>query len=160
MRKIKILFVCHGNICRSPMAEFVLKDMVQNRGIADQFEIASAATSTEEIWNGVGNPVYPPAKAELAKHGISCDGKRAVQLKASDYDYYDYLIGMDSMNIRNMGRMTGHPGGSKIYKLLSFAGSDRDCRDPWYSGRFDETYRDVVTGCSAFLDFVMEKEER
>ena len=158
MRKIKILFVCHGNICRSPMAEFVLKDMVAKRGIADQFEIASAATSTEEIWNGVGNPVYPPAKAELAKHGISCDGKRAVQLKASDYDHYDYLIGMDSMNIRNIERMTGHPGGEKIYKLLSFAGIGRDCRDPWYSGRFDETYRDVVTGCTAFLEFICGKK--
>ncbi len=139
------------------MAEFVLKDMVEKRGIADQFEIASAATSTEEIWNGVGNPVYPPAKAELAKHGISCSGKRAVQLKASDYDYYDYLIGMDSMNIRNMERMTGHQRGDKIRKMLEYAGMQSDCRDPWYSSRFDETYRDVVTGCTAFLEF-LEKE--
>lgn len=154
---IKVLFVCHGNICRSPMAEFVLKDMVEKRGIAEQFEIASAATSTEEIWNGVGNPVYPPARAELAKHGIRCDGKRAVQLKMSDYDYYDYLIGMDSMNIRNMERMTGHQRGDKIKKMLEYAGTMDDCRDPWYSNLFDETYRDVVTGCTAFLDF-LEKE--
>lgn len=97
---IRVLFICHGNICRSPMAEFVFKDMVEKRGLADRFEIASAATSTEEIWNGVGNPVYPPAREELAKHGISCDGKRAVQLKKSDYDAYDYLIGMDYMNIK------------------------------------------------------------
>lgn len=154
---IKVLFVCHGNICRSPMAEFVLKDMVEKRGIAAQFEIASAATSTEEIWNGVGNPVYPPAREELAKHGISCDGKRAVQLKASDYDYYDYLIGMDSMNIKNMERMTGHQRGDKIKKMLEYAGSQSDCQDPWYNSRFDQTYRDVVTGCAAFLEF-LEKE--
>lgn len=154
---IKVLFICHGNICRSPMAEFVLKDMVSKRGVADRFEIASAATSTEEIWNGVGNPVYPPAKKELAKHGISCEGKRAVQLKASDYDYYDYLIGMDTMNMRNMERMTGHPRGKKMRMLLEYAGEDRSVIDPWYSGNFDDTYRDVVTGCTAFLDY-LEKE--
>lgn len=159
MRKIKILFVCHGNICRSPMAEFILKDMVKKRGISDQFEIASAATSTEEIWNGVGNPVYPPAREELAKHGISCDGKRAVQLKASDYDYYDYLIGMDSMNIKNMERMTGHLRGDKIRLLLEYAGRQDSISDPWYSHAFDETYRDIVTGCAAFLDF-LRKEGR
>ena len=126
---IKILFVCHGNICRSPMAEFVLKDMVSKRGIADQFEIASVATSTEEIWNGVGNPVYPPAREELAKHGISCDGKRAVQLKASDYDNYDYLIGMDSMNIRNMMRILGEDPEGKVYRMLDFGKNPRDIAD-------------------------------
>lgn len=154
---IKVLFICHGNICRSPMAEFVLKDMVEKQGIAEQFEIASAATSTEEIWNGVGNPVYPPARKELAKHGISCEGKRAVQLKASDYDYYDYLIGMDSMNIRNMERITGHKAGDKIHKMLEYAGTNGDCRDPWYTSRFDETYRDVVTGCTAFLEYLRKE---
>ncbi len=154
---IKILFICHGNICRSPMAEFVLKDMVANSGLADQFEIASAATSAEEIWNGVGNPVYPPAKAELARHGIGCEGKRAVQLKASDYDHYDYLIGMDSMNIRNIERITGHKAGDKIRKMLEFDGSGRDCRDPWYTSRFDETYQDVVSGCTALLEYLRNK---
>lgn len=139
------------------MAEFVLKDMVAKRGLAGRFEIASAATSTEEIWNGIGNPVYPPARAELAKHGIKCDGKRAVQLKASDYDYYDYLIGMDSMNIRNIERMTGHARGDKIRLLLEYAGRADDVRDPWYSHAFDETYRDVVDGCTAFLDFLQKE---
>lgn len=147
---IKIIFICHGNICRSPMAEFILKDMVAKRGIADRFFIASAATSTEEIWNGQGNPVYPPAKAELAKHGISCEGKRAVQLKKSDYDEYDYLIGMDDANIRNMERMTGHKGG-KIHKLLTFAGRDDSVADPWYTGDFERTYQDVVAGCEGLL---------
>ncbi len=151
---IKVLFICHGNICRSPMAEFVLKDMVKKIGIADQFEIASAATSTEEIWNGVGNPFYPPARKELAKHGIRCDGKRAVMLKASDYDYYDYLIGMDSMNMRNMERITGHPRGEKMRMLLEYSGEMRGITDPWYSGEFDVTYEDVVTGCRAFLDYL------
>lgn len=151
---IRVLFICHGNICRSPMAEFVLKDMVAKRGIADQFEIASAATSTEEIWNGVGNPVYPPAREELAKHGISCEGKRAVQLKASDYDYYDYLIGMDTMNIRNMERMMGHKAGKKMKLLLEYDNQHSSISDPWYSNRFDETYKDVVTGCTAFLKYL------
>lgn len=150
---IKVLFICHGNICRSPMAEFVLKDMVAKKGLSSQFVIASAATSTEEIWNGMGNPVYPPAREELARHGISCGGKRAVQLKKSDYDDYDYLIGMDSANIRNMERMTGHKGG-KIRKLLEFAGSSRDVADPWYTGNFEATYQDVAAGCRSFLQFV------
>ncbi len=153
---IKILFICHGNICRSPMAEFVLKDMVAKRGLAGRFEIASAATSTEEIWNGVGNPVYPPAREELAKHGIGCEGKRAVQLKKSDYDSYDYLIGMDTMNMRNMERITGYPSGGKMRMLLEYAGEARGIADPWYSGAFDVTYRDVVTGCSAFLEYLEE----
>ena len=156
---IKILFICHGNICRSPMAEFILKDMVKKLGIADRFEIKSAATSTEEIWNGVGNPVYPPARKELAKHGIRCDGKRAVQLKTSDYDYYDYLIGMDSMNMRNMERMTGHRAGEKMKLLLEYAGENRGITDPWYSGRFDVTYEDVVKGCNAFLEY-LKKEKK
>ena len=153
---IKILFVCHGNICRSPMAEFILKDLVTKQNIADRFYIASAATSTEEIWNGIGNPVYPPAREELAKHGISCEGKRAVQLCKEDYDTYDYLIGMDSMNIRNIERMTGHKG-EKIYMLLQFSGSTRSISDPWYSGDFGATYRDVLEGCQGLLKYLKKE---
>ncbi len=150
------MFVCHGNICRSPMAEFILKDMVSRRGIADEFVISSCATSTEEIWGDVGNPVYPPAKAELAKHGIKCDGKRAVLLKKSDYTKYDLFIGMDSMNIRNIYRiLDGDPDG-KIRKLMEFTGSSKDVADPWYSGNFDITYRDIYSGCEALLEALYE----
>ena len=125
-RKIKVLMVCHGNICRSPMAEFVMKKLVSDANFADHFQIASAATSTEEIWNGIGNPVYPPAKVELARHGISCEGKRARQVTKADYAEYDYLIGMDSANIRNMLRIFGGDPDGKVARLLSYAGSERE----------------------------------
>ena len=148
---IKIMFVCHGNICRSPMAEFILKDMVSRLGIADEFVIASSATSTEEIFRGVGNPVYPPAREELAKHGISCEGKRAVQLQMSDYGRYDLFIGMDSANIRNMTRMLGGDPDGKIRKLMEYVGGG-DVADPWYSGNFQVTYRDIYEGCTALLE--------
>ncbi len=147
---IKIMFVCHGNICRSPMAEFILKKMVAELGIADDFVIASCATSTEEIYRGVGNPVYPPAREELLRHGISCDGKRAVQLALSDYDKYDLFIGMDSANIRNMTRMLGGDPAGKIRKLMDYAGGG-DVADPWYSGDFQRTYRDICKGCEELL---------
>lgn len=151
---INIMFVCWGNICRSPMAEFVLKDKVSKLGISNQFYIASSATSTEEIWNGVGNPVYPPAKKELAKHGISCEGKRAVQLKKEDYGKYDLLIGMDNTNIRYMHRILGGDPEGKIKLFLEYAGMSRDVADPWYTGKFEVTYNDVVTGCEALLDYL------
>ena len=156
---IKILFICHGNICRSPMSEFVLKDMVEQRGLTEQFEIASAATSTEEIWNGIGNPVYPPAKAELARHGISCEGKRARQVTRADYAEYDYLIGMDGANIRNMLRIFGGDPEGKVAKLLSYAGSERDISDPWYTGEFGTTYDDVLEGCTAFLEYLQQNSK-
>ncbi len=154
---IKIMFVCHGNICRSPMAEFVFKDLISKKGLSDKFTVASSATSTEEIWNGVGNPVYPPAKRILNSHGISCEGKRAVQLKKADYDNFDYFIGMDGANIRNMNRILGGDPDEKIYKLLTFAGSSDDVADPWYTGDFETTYKDVLTGCEGLLQSALNK---
>ena len=140
------------------MAEFILKDMVRRKGIADEFVIASCATSTEEIWGDIGNPVYPPAKAELAKHGISCDGKRAVQLKKGDYKNYDLFIGMDNMNIRNMHRILGGDSEGKIRKLMDYTERGGDVADPWYSGRFDVAYRDIYDGCAGLLDSVERGE--
>ena len=145
---IKLLFVCHGNICRSPMAEFVMKDMVKKAGLSDQFEIASAATSIEEI----GNPVYPPARRKLAQHGISCDGKRARQMTRADYQKYDLLIGMDNWNIRNMTRICGGDRQGKIRMLLDYTGRSRSVADPWYTGDFDATWDDVTEGCRALLE--------
>ena len=156
---IKVLFICHGNICRSPMAEFVMKDILAKANLSQHFHIDSAATSTEEIWNGVGNPVYPPARQKLAEHGIDCAGKRAVQLTRADYDKYDYLIGMDSTNMRNMSRMLGGDPEGKCYKLLSFCDSDRDISDPWYTGNFESTYQDVLAGCEGLLRFLLQKHK-
>lgn len=147
----KILFVCHGNICRSPMAEFIMKDLVQKAGLGHLFEIASAATSTEEI----GNAVYPPARRKLAEHGIRCDGKTARQLTRSDYDYYDLLIGMDSYNIRNMQRICGGDDEGKIHMLMEYTERLRDVADPWYTGNFDATWRDCHEGCTMLLKSLM-----
>lgn len=154
------MFVCHGNICRSPMAEFIFKDLAKKQGAADRFLVASSATSTEEIRNGIGNPVYPPAKAELEKHGFSCGGKRAVQLQKSDYDKYDLFIGMDSANIRNMQRICGGDGQHKIHRLLEYAESDADIADPWYTGNFEETYDDVLRGCNGLLREIRQRLSR
>ena len=158
---IKVLFVCHGNICRSPMAEFIMKDMVEKRGLKEQFEIASAATSTEEIWGDVGNPIYPPAQAELKRHGIGgtpytdFSQKRAVQVTKYDYEYYDFLLCADKMNIRNTIRITGEDVEGKICLLLDYTDiPGRSIADPWYTGVFDATYRDVVEGCEAFWDYL------
>ena len=144
---IKILFVCHGNICRSPMAEFVMKDLVKKAGLEAQFEIASAATSTEEL----GNPVYPPARRKLAEHGISCAGKIARQMTRRDYDHYDYLIAMDHNNLRNMRRFVDNDQEGKVSLLMSHTRRPGDVADPWYTGDFETTWQDVLEGCQALL---------
>ncbi|MBE6389886.1 MAG: low molecular weight phosphotyrosine protein phosphatase [Lentisphaerae bacterium] len=144
---IKILFVCHGNICRSPMAEFMMKNMVNSAGNSDLFEIASAAVSREEL----GNPVYPPAREILKQHGISCAGKYARQMTFADYQYYDYLICMDNSNLRNMQRIcSGDPDG-KMFRLLDFTDTPGEVSDPWYSGDFVTTWQDIECGLQALL---------
>ena len=144
---IKVLFICHGNICRSPMAEFVMKDMVRKAGLENQFHIASAATSGEEL----GNPVYPPARRKLAEHGIDCSGKTARRLRKSDYTQYDLLIGMDQANLRNMHRMCGGDPEGKLHLLLDFTNRPGNVADPWYTGDFETTWRDVEQGCQGLL---------
>ena len=155
MAKYRIMFVCHGNICRSPMAEFIMKDLVKKKGLDDDFYIASSATSTEEIWNGIGNPIYRPAQSVLMRNNIPFDNRQAVQLKSSDYDLYDFFIGMDSSNIRNMNRILCNDCQKKIYKLMSFTGKDSDVSDPWYSGDFDTAYNDIYRGCCGLLDYLL-----
>ena len=144
-----ILFVCHGNICRSPMAEFVMKDLVAKAGLESQFHIESAATSTEEI----GNPVYPLARQKLREHGIDCSGKTARQLTRADGEKFDLLIGMDSANLRNMRRICGDSE-EKIHLLLDFTQRPGDVADPWYTGDFDATWRDVLEGCRGLMEYL------
>ena len=153
---IKILFVCHGNICRSPMAEFVMKQKVKKAKLEHQFEIASAATSTEEIWNGIGNPVYPPVKKLLAKNGINCDGKRARQMTKEDYSKYDLIIGMDNWNMRNMLRIVKSDPENKIRLLMDYTERPGEVADPWYSGDFEATWRDINEGCDGILKTLLE----
>jgi protein-tyrosine phosphatase len=147
----RILFVCHGNICRSPMAEFVMKDLVEKSGVAEDFYIESAATSTEEL----GNPVYPPARRVMAEHGISCAGKYARQITRADYSNFDYIICMDNNNIRNAMRYWGSDPDGKITRLLDHTTRPGEVADPWYSGNFDATWRDVTEGCQALLDSLL-----
>ena len=150
----KILFVCHGNICRSPMAEFIMKDLVKREGLDGQFHIASAATSAEEL----GNPVYPQARRKLAEHGIGCAGKTARQLTVADYGRYDLLIGMDSANLPNMLSIcSGDPEG-RIHLLMEFTGRPGDVADPWYTGDFETTWRDVLAGCGGLLEHLSRQE--
>ncbi len=150
----RILFVCHGNICRSPMAEFIMKKLVEEAHLQDSFHIASAATSTEEL----GNSVYPPARRKLAEHGISCDGKTARQLTRHDYEKYDLLIGMDSYNIRNMKRMCGGDPEGKIRMLMDYTNRPGEVADPWYTGDFNATYRDCMEGCKGLLQRLAKAE--
>ncbi len=151
---IKILFVCHGNICRSTMAEFVMKDIVNKQGLSQAFHIESSATHTDEIWNGVGSPVYPPARAKLREHGIGTadnelgvSAKRARLTSRADYGKFDFIIGMDSANMRNLNGIFGGDPDKKVYKMLDFTDRSGDVADPWYTGNFDATWRDVSEGC-------------
>ena len=147
---IRILFICHGNICRSPMAEFIMKDLVQKAGLSSQFEIASAATSTEEI----GNPVYPPARRKLAEHGIDCSGKTAWQLQNKDYDRYDLLIGMDRANLRRIYQICGGDFSDKVHLLLDYTNRPGDIADPWYTEDFDTAWKDIEEGCRGLLSLL------
>ena len=151
---IHVLFICHGNICRSPMAEFVMKDLVRKAGLEHHFHIESAATSTEEI----GNSVYPPASRKLAEHGISCTGKTARQLRRDDYARWDYLVGMDEANRRNITRMCGGDPEGKVSLLLDHTDCPREVADPWYTGDFQRTWLDVSEGCTALLAKIRKKE--
>lgn len=145
---IKILFICHGNICRSPMAEYIMKDLVEKNGLERKFHIASAATSMEEI----GNPVYPPARRKLREHGIVADGHHARRMERSDYQEYDYLIAMEQYNIRNMMRILGEDPQKKVSLLLDYTDRPGDIDDPWYTGDFETTYRQVLAGCQGLLE--------
>ena len=156
MKPIRVLFVCHGNICRSPMAEFMMKDLVEKAGIADDFVIDSAATTTDEIWGGHGNPVYPPAVRELKKHGITGHGiesKRARLLTKGDYDRYDLIIGMDRENLCDMRDILGSDPEGKIHLLLDFTDHPRSVADPWYTEDFTATWDDLSEGLPALLSW-------
>ena len=163
---IRILFVCHGNICRSTMAEFIMKDIVNKQGLTEAFHIESSATHTDEIWNGVGSPVYPPARAKLREHGIGTDDnelgvsqKRARLTSRADYDKFDFIIGMDSANIRNLNSLFGGDPDKKVYKMLEFAGREGDVADPWYTGNFDATWRDCSEGCHGLFRQILTTPE-
>ena len=147
---IKILFVCLGNICRSPMAEFVFKDMVKKQGLESEFYIESAATSSEEIGNGMHHGTITKLKEKKIPYG----NKRARQLSQKDYEKFDYILGMENSNLRNIYRMVGHDSESKIHRLLDFSENPRDIADPWYTGNFDQTYKDITEGCQAFFEFI------
>ena len=149
----RVLFVCHSNICRSPMAEFVMKDLVKKVGLEKEFLIESAATSREEI----GNPVYPPARQKLAEHGIDCSGKTARQLQNDDYEEYDLLIGMDRANLRNMYRICGGDFDEKMHLLMDFTDRPGEVADPWYTNDFDTTWRDVEEGCQGLLCYIQSQ---
>lgn len=149
---INLLFICHGNICRSPMAEFVMKDLVKKAGLVAQFHIESAATSTEET----GNPVYPPARRKLAEHRIDCAGKTARQITSLDYGRFDFLIGMDRANLRNMHRICGGDHDGKMHLLMEFTGRSDDVADPWYTGDFETAWRDISVGCEGLLEHLRQ----
>ena len=150
----KILFICHGNICRSPLAEFIMKELVKENGMEKDFYIASAATSREEI----GNPIYPPVRRILDKKGIDYSGKTAVQVKKTDYENYDFLVCMERYNVRNLEKIIGDDSENKVSLLLDFTDSPRDVADPWYTGDFETTLKDVENGCSGLLEYILKAE--
>ena len=163
---IRILFVCHGNICRSTMAEFIMKDIVRKQHLEDQFHIESSATHTDEIWNGQGSPVYPPARAKLREYGIGTpenelgvSAKRARLTSRADYDKFDFIIGMDSANIRDLKRLFSGDPEDKVYKMLEFADRSGDVADPWYTGNFDDTWRDCSEGCHGLFRQILMTPE-
>ena len=149
----RILFICHGNICRSPMAEMIMKELVRRKHLEHCFDIASCATSTEEI----GNPVYPPARAELARQNIPCERRGARQITRLDYEEYDLLICMDGNNLRNLRRIIPSDPAGKVHKLMEYAGSNADVADPWYTDRFDICYNDILSGCEGLLNSLLKK---
>ncbi len=148
---VKVMFVCHGNICRSPMAEFVFRKMVEEKYLLDKFHIASSATSREEI----GNSVHHGTKRKLSQVGISCEGKTAVQLTKKDYESYDFILCMESYNVKNALRIIGEDKDGKLCRLLDFSTSPRDIADPWYTGNFEDTYKDIIEGCEALLEHIL-----
>ncbi|MCD8020809.1 MAG: low molecular weight phosphotyrosine protein phosphatase [Clostridiales bacterium] len=152
---INVLFICHGNICRSPMAEFIFKDMVEKRGLADNFTIESCATSTEEI----GRSLHPGARAKLDQMGIPHQRRRARRLTKKDYEDFDYLLCMDEWNVRNTRRIIRKDPDDKVHMLLEYAGQRREIADPWYTDNFDETYDDLILGCEAFLQYLKENRQ-
>ncbi len=157
---IKIMFVCHGNICRSPMAEFVFRHIAKEKGVSRLFSVASSASSREEIWDGIGSPIYPPVKRLLSQHGVAYNSeKRATLLTPDDLSSYDLIVAMDERNLREINGIS-HVGREKVHKLLDFTNNPRDVLDPWYTGDFDSTYRDVCEGCYAIIDFYLNKEKR
>ena len=153
----RILFVCHGNICRSPMAQMILQDMVRRCGLTHAFQIDSAATSDEEIYAGRGNPIYPPARRELARHGITCLPHEARQVCKNDYTKFDRILAMDHANLRNLQRLFQDDPDGKVCLLLQYTGQDRDVADPWYSGDFARAYDDIYAGCEALLATLLDE---
>ncbi len=149
---IRVMFICHGNICRSPMAEFIMRDIVRKYHMEQEFEIASAATSREEL----GNPVYPPARRKLMEHGLRCDGKTARQMTAADYEYYDLLIVMDNNNMKNAKRIIGNDHDNKLHLLMEYTPQGGTVSDPWYTRDFDRAYEDILLGCRCLFKALMD----